>query len=304
MSGPRADADEEDFRLSIAGAQEKTALLLHEGRWCAPHGATPTTHIFKLPLGLVGNLRADLHQSVELEWLCMEFVRECGLPVAETRIGRFEDQVALVVTRFDRELSPDGHWWKRIPQEDLCQAMGVAPSMKYEADGGPGTHAIMDLLRASVNAEEDRRHFFAAQLLFWILGATDGHAKNFSLRLLPRGEFRMTPLYDVLSTYPIQGRGPGRLDPRRAKMAMAVSGSNRHYRLHDIHRWHWVAMGERMGVPDPPGIVAETIARATTALERVASRLPEDFPAALPEAVDAGVKAALRRIGSEPDVRA
>ena len=54
---------EEDFRISIAGAQEKTALLFHEGKWCRPRGATPTTHILKLPLGLVGNLQADIRQS-------------------------------------------------------------------------------------------------------------------------------------------------------------------------------------------------------------------------------------------------
>ncbi len=69
-SGPIAAKDREVFGLSIAGAQEKTALLLHRGKWHIPKGATPSTHIFKLALGIVGNMRADMQDSVELEWLC------------------------------------------------------------------------------------------------------------------------------------------------------------------------------------------------------------------------------------------
>ncbi|MGB8377726.1 MAG: HipA N-terminal domain-containing protein, partial [Rhodanobacteraceae bacterium] len=108
MPGRVPSDDQDAFRLSVAGAQEKTALLRQDGRWCIPHGATPSTHIFKLPLGMVGNLRADMQDSVEIEWLCMQIVREFGLPVANVEIGTFEDQKALIVERFDRQLSLDG----------------------------------------------------------------------------------------------------------------------------------------------------------------------------------------------------
>lgn len=302
-SGPLDTREADAFRLSIAGAQEKTALLKHRGRWCLPRGATPSTHIFKLPLGLVGNLRADLSASVELEWLCMEIARECGLPVAQVEIGRFEDQKALIVERFDRALSRDGKWWQRFPQEDCCQASGLPPSQKYETDGGPGIRRIMELLRGSEAAAEDRAIFFRAQVLFWLLAATDGHAKNFSLRLLPGGAYRLAPLYDILSIYPWMGRGAGQLDPRKARLAMAVEGRNRHYVLHDIHRWHWVAMGEQLGFTD-----AEWLERLPTAvvaaLERVAQRLPGDFPGLLFESVAEGVRQAARRLAGEPDRRA
>lgn len=301
---PGEHPDDDAFRLSIAGAQEKTALLHHRGQWCIPHGATPSTHIFKLPLGLVGNVQADMRQSVELEWLCMELVRAFGLPVANVDIGHFEDQKALIVERFDRTKAANGNYWLRIPQEDFCQANGLPPDRKYESDGGPGIAAIMDILRGSEDAAFDRARFFTTQVLFWMLAATDGHAKNFSLTLLPGGRYRQTPLYDILSTYPVQGRGAKRMDPRKARLAMAVTGENRHYLLHDIHRWHWVGMAERLGLSDgAEPIINGLVERAPEALHAVASRLPQGFPSELFDSVSAGVMAAAKRLGREPDRR-
>ena len=141
-------SEDDDFRISIAGAQEKTALLLRDGQWCLPRGGTPTTHIFKLPLGLIGGMKLDMRHSVENEWLCALILKEFGLPVAACQSMQFEDTKALVVERFDRT------WWThpeggqrlvRLPQEDMCQAMGIAPEAKYEADGGPGIDGILDL---------------------------------------------------------------------------------------------------------------------------------------------------------------
>ncbi|MDV2450582.1 HipA domain-containing protein [Xanthomonas hortorum] len=192
---PGQHGDNDNFRLSLAGAQEKTALLHHQHQWCVPMGSTPSTHIFKLPLGLVGNMRADMQASVENEWLCAQLLAAFGIPVAVTTMGRFQEQRALIVERFDRRLSPDGQWWMRLPQEDLCQAFGVSSSKKYESDGGPGIVAIMELLRQS-SQPSDREIFFKTQILFWLIAATDGHAKNFSLMIEPGGRFRMTPLYE------------------------------------------------------------------------------------------------------------
>lgn len=291
------------FRLSIAGAQEKTALLRYKNRWCVPLEATPSTHIFKLPLGLVGNVRADLGYSVELEWLCMELAREFGLPVARVEIGQFEDQKALIVERFDRRLARDGRWWQRLPQEDCCQALGLPSSRRYEADRGPGIRTIMELLRGSEQPDADRLTFFRAQLLFWLMAATDGHAKNFSLHLLPGGAYRLTPLYDVLSLWPILGFGARQIAPQKARMAMAVEGKNRHYVWRDIHRWHWVAMAERLGLPEAPALIDALIEQAPKALDRVGGRLPARFPEAVFAAVDRGMRAAGKRLAAEPDKR-
>lgn len=301
--GARFGSDDSDaFRLSLAGAQEKTALLRHRGRWCVPRGATPSTHVFKLPLGLVANIRADLSDSVELEWLCLELMRSVGLDTPKAEIGRFEDQRALIVERFDRRRAPDGKWWIRIPQEDFCQATGTPPTGKYEADGGPGIRQILDILRGSESAEDDRVAFFKAQIMFWILGATDGHAKNFSIFLRGGGRYRLTPFYDVLSTYPIQGIGAGRLDPRRARLAMAITGRNRHYLIRDIRRWHWTAMATALGLERPASaLIEELILAVPKAMASVGERLPEDFPRACFDAVAVGATAAVRKLASEPD---
>lgn len=140
---------EDDFRLSLADAQEKTALLRHDGQWLRPHGATPTTHILKLPLGLVGNSRVDLSSSVENEWLCLNLLREYGLPVPSCEILAFGTRQVLSVERFDRRLHPSGQWWLRLPQEDFCQALGLPPHLKYESDGGPGVRDLAQILRQS-----------------------------------------------------------------------------------------------------------------------------------------------------------
>jgi serine/threonine-protein kinase HipA len=305
--GPMAGAGHagtEDFRISIAGAQEKTALLRFEGRWCLPHGATPTTHIFKLPMGRVGNMRLDLAESVENEWLCAEILRAYGLPVAECEPLRFEDMKVLSVTRFDRAWFSSGDartWLVRLPQEDMCQATGTPPHLKYEADGGPGMGRVMGLLDTSMQAERDKRIFFQAQLLFWMLWAPDGHAKNFSLFLRPGGGYGLAPLYDVLSALPFLGEGPGKLSPFAAKMAMAVRSKNPHWFMREIARRHWLAVGERHGVVTPDGrgarfVVDDLVARTPEVVRAVRARLPQGFPQPLAERILEGLQASADKL--------
>jgi serine/threonine-protein kinase HipA len=172
--------DDDLFRISIAGAQEKTALTRWEGKWCLPHKATPSTHIFKLPLGLIGGGRVDASDSVQNEWLCAQIMDALGLPVAPTSIGRFEEQEVLIVERFDRDWRDGGTWIARLPQEDFCQALGVSPEKKYEQHGGPGMADCMRLLQGSQNGS-NTTFFMLTQLAFFLMAASDGHAKNFSI---------------------------------------------------------------------------------------------------------------------------
>lgn len=294
-------ADDTDLRLSIAGAQEKTALLWHDGQWQEPRGATPTTHIFKLPMGRIGNLQLDMRQSVENEWLCSRIVAAFGLPVAHCDMATFEDQKVLVVQRFDRALAADGTWWLRLPQEDMCQATGTPPTLKYESDGGPGILPIMKLLGGSEQAAVDRATFFKAQILFWLLGAPDGHAKNFSIRLGAGGAYRLTPLYDVLSAYPVLGTGAGQIAPQKVKMAMAVRARNAHYRMADIQRRHWNAIAKRCGVADTAeDWIGELLGRAPQVIAKLRDELPPGFPRYLVDAVFDGLADAAARLERMP----
>ncbi|EMN1925778.1 type II toxin-antitoxin system HipA family toxin [Burkholderia ambifaria] len=289
-----------ELRLSIAGAQEKTALLRHGKRWLLPAGSTPTTHIFKLPLGRVGNMQADMRTSVENEWLCSKIVAAYGLPVAACDIGRFDDQKALIVERFDRRPSRDGTWILRLPQEDMCQATGTPSGAKYESDGGPGIATIMGILANSAEAAQDRKNFFVTQLVFWVLAAIDGHAKNFSIAHLPGNTYRSTPLYDVLSAHPIIGTRRNQLPPRRARLAMAVCGKNRHYVIADIQPRHWIAQGARVGLTEEEvrAAMADVAARTEPAIADVASRIPADFPADVADAIFDGMRRQARKLGA------
>ncbi len=292
----------DDLRISIAGAQEKTALLWHTDQWCRPLGATPSTHIFKLPLGLVGNMRADMSDSVENEWLCAQILAQLGLPVADCEMARFGQRKVLVVDRFDRALQqPQGRapWIARLAQEDFCQALGVAGERKYENEGGPGIRAILRQLDNSSRADQDKLVFVSTQLAFWLMAATDGHAKNFSIFLERGGGYRMTPLYDVLSVWPIMGTGPNQVHPRRAKLAMALRSKNTHYHLHEIHTRHWQVLARQSGVPDAFDHMVALVLLVPDALERVEAQLPAGFPQRVFKTIRTGMLAQARQFISE-----
>lgn len=283
---------DEDLRLSLAGAQEKTALLRHGNQWLLPHGSTPTTHIFKLPLGLVGHMKADMRTSVENEWLCSKIMSAYEIPIATCEIEHFEDQKALVVERFDRTPSSDGSWIIRLPQEDMCQATGTSPLRRYQSDGGPGIAQIMELLLGSDDADRDRKNFFKTQVIFWVLAATDGHGKNFSIAHLPGRRYRATPIYDVLSAHPVIGKGKNQISPQKAKLAMAVRGTTNYYLIDKIQRRHWINQARQVsvGAEAAEQSIEEVIGSTDAVIEKVRPLLPEDFPLDLAEAIFSGMK--------------
>lgn len=294
--GAARDPDD-DFRISLAGAQEKDAFLHWNGRWMKPRGATPTTHIFKLPLGLVGGRRADFSTSVDNEWLCLRLLAAYGLPVASAEIASFGSQRVLVVERFDRAASRDGTHLLRLMQEDFCQATGTSPLVKYEAEGGPGLAALATLLQQSIDAERDLRTVMAAQILFWMLRAPDGHAKNFSIHLLPGGRFRLAPLYDVMSAYTAMGDGPNQWSPRELKLAMALVGKNRHYEAEHIQRRHFNSTARRLGFgEDAEALLQDFIARTPAVVEQVQREVPPGFSQLVLNKVLAGLLRAARAL--------
>lgn len=291
VTSPAASGVESEFRISIAGAQEKTAFLRHNGRWCRPAGSTPTTHIFKLPLGLVGNRQADMSTSVENEWLCAKIAAAFGIPVAASTIEQFGPHKVLVVERFDRQLHSGGKHWLRLMQEDFCQATGTPYTRKYQADGGPALADIARILRSSSESQRDLEMLLRSQLLFWLLAATDGHAKNFSIRLLPGGQFRLTPLYDVLSAWPVIGKRTNEIPAEKVKLAMALPGERPRYLLQTIHRRHFEELGKRLGLGDRTTTIIDEMAAQTADVLAAARRgLPRGFPAAVLDRVLDGLE--------------
>lgn len=257
------DPEDDDFRISIAGAQDKTALLKLEGGWHRPVGSTATTHILKPAIGVILD-DFDLSDSVQNEFVCMKFCEALGLKVAGVEIKAFEDQLALSVERFDRLWTSDGRLI-RLPQEDFCQALSIPSTRKYQRDDGPGIGAILERLKESDRPFEDRKLFLKAQIVFWLIGATDGHAKNFSIAHTPRGGFGLTPLYDVLTAQPLVDAG--RLRRNRFKLAMSV-GENNHRRMDKITRRHYQQTADAAGLEKK-------------LVEKICAEIEADLPTAL-----------------------
>jgi serine/threonine-protein kinase HipA len=298
---------EHEFRISVAGVQEKTALLFHEGRWLRPLGTTPTTHILKPEIGTIPTSGGviDMTASVDNEHYCLKLLEAFGLPVAQTEIMTFGKRRVLVVERFDRQWQEDGRLL-RLPQEDCCQALGVPPTRKYQATveghrNGPGIVDVEALLRGSDEPTEDRAAFFKSQILFWLIGATDGHAKNFSIFLRPGGGFKLTPFYDVITA---QTAFDEKQIPHKSfKLAMSV-GKSRKYKVLDIAGRHFVETGReaRLGPTIVREVIASVLESADAAPGKALAAMPWDFPTAIHESVTGAIALRLRMLEGALDV--
>ena len=284
---------DQDFRISLAGAQEKTALLRKDGQWFKPSGTSATTHILKPQIGRLPN-GVDLSDSVENEYFCLKLLAAFGVPTAQAEITEFGARRTLIVERFDRLWTNDARLI-RLPQEDCCQALSVPPTRKYQSEGGPDIGGIVDLLRGSDDPAGDIAIFLRAVIAFWLLGATDGHAKNFSIFLMPGGRYRMTPLYDVLTTQP--SLDAQQITRRQFKLAMSA-GTSRHYGVSDIMPRHFVQTAERSRVGDVQvrQIFDDLAANVARWMDDVIAALPTGFPDRLVTSVRGGVLSRLRLV--------
>ena len=198
-------------QFSLAGIQSKTALLGRNGRWGAPAGATPTTHILKPAIPGFGD--HDLN-----EHLCLDAARRAGLLAVKTQVTQFGDESAVVVERYDRRFA--GRDIVRVHQEDICQALSVPPSGKYQRDGGPGPREIAALLRRLMPpgpAYAATWRFADALIWNWLIAGTDAHAKNYSI-LLAGNDIRLAPLYDISSALPYG------VHEKKLRLAMKIGG--------------------------------------------------------------------------------
>src|ERR1043166_2556667 len=137
---------------------------------------------------------------------------------------------------------------------------------------------IMRLLLGSTNPTKDRDNFFRSQILFWLLAAIDGHAKNFSVFIEPEGKYRLTPLYDIMSAYPLMEKK--QLQAQKIKMAMALKSKNNHYHWHNMQRRHFLetAKAANYSVERAEIILDEILQQVDLVIEQVSAQLPKQFP--------------------------
>ncbi|MEV6282843.1 type II toxin-antitoxin system HipA family toxin [Kribbella sp. NPDC051770] len=247
-------------RWSLAGAQSKIALFRSpEGRWGVPCDSTPTTHILKPSMPTFERHHLNEH-------LCLRAAQLCGLPAATTELLASDRYDVLISHRYDR-LHDAGGQWRRLHQEDICQALSVPPSKKYQDDGGPGVREIGNLLAGSStrSSRADNLDRMFDYLVYNVaIAATDAHAKNFSV-LLGSRDVRLAPLYDVGSMLPYH-RDPG------LKSALKIG---RTWAMAKVTEQDWTAVGRQLGLDSD-----EAIGR----MRAVRQRVPEAFQRAAHEA--------------------
>jgi len=273
-------------RLSLAGAQDKLPVFLHDDRLHIPVHAEPTTHILKLPSRRFSHLCAN-------EAFMNRAAAALGLEVARTVLVTDRSIPYLLVERYDREVQADGFLVKRLHQEDLCQALGYPATRKYEEEGGPSFGRCYTTVAAAVDAPLPA----TLQLLSWaafnvIAGNSDGHAKNLALLHPEPGRTVLAPFYDLVST-----RAYKELDRH---LAMRIGGE----RDPDlIGRAHVEALARALEIG--PAVVEK---RAIDIAERCLDRIdtvaadflvehgPQPILQTLPRAMKKRARALLRRI--------
>jgi serine/threonine-protein kinase HipA len=262
-SATRAAGDEGQF--SLAGAQPKTALF-HDPvrhRWGVPEGRTPTTHILKPATG-------EFEGFVQNEHFCLRLAASLGLTATKSWVEDFGGLPVIVIERYDRVAR--GGRVHRTHQEDLCQALGVRPQIKYQNQGGPSVKQVAELLwEHSAAAVRDVRQFADALLFNWLIVGTDAHAKNYSILLGAEDGPRLGPLYDVASAIPY----PRQIDPRKANLAMKIGG---HYRVREISRrdWQSCARDLRLRPAEVIGSLEAMMERIPASAQRVATEMEAD----------------------------
>ena len=200
----------------------------------------PTTHIIKPAIPGFDGL-------VENEHLCQDVAARLDMPAARSLVLML-DQPYIVVERFDRlPPAPGTELPRRIHQEDMCQALGLMPTKKYQEDGGPGISQITTLIRrVSASPEVDVDRFLKANMFNWLIGGTDAHAKNYSFLITAGDEIRLAPLYDLSSQLPYP-------DLIAQRLAMKIGD---HYDFALVTPADWRALARTCGV-DEQQVISE-----------------------------------------------
>jgi serine/threonine-protein kinase HipA len=195
--------------------------------------------------------RPNLADQDVNEHLCLVAARKLGLDAAESLILPFGDERAIVLGRYDRAYSGDDVI--RVHQEDVCQALGIAPAEKYERGDrirpgrGPGVVKMIELMREVQPVAEalaSAEHYIKALAYNWLIYGPDAHGKNYSI-ILDGSHAQPSPLYDISSVLPYPGSADreGEFNLRTMAMAMSINGK---YQNNLIVGDDWAALADRL----------------------------------------------------------
>lgn len=253
----RTRVDISQGRFSLAGAQSKTALRKVGKKWYLPTGLEPTTHILK-PM-----LKTHPDDYAYNEHYCHSLAARTGIKVAQSQVELIGEHTVFVSVRYDRFALPDGKYI-RLHQEDICQALGIHPSEKYESDGGPGIAAIMQLLLSAKDGRIARERFIDAILFNYLIMGTDAHAKNYSLIYGRDGDFTLAPLYDLSSYLPYVSQ---RKDMR---LAMRIG---KDYKDQSILKSNFIQLCKQCNYPE-----SRLFTQANAMIEKIQVEVPKLKP--------------------------
>lgn len=253
----------DEIRMSLAGAQEKLGLRLDpDGSMYLPEGTAASTHIVKPE-----NASADFPFCPANEFFCMRLADELKIPVPKVDLRHLPEPL-YVIERFDRtrpkpKKGEEGAPIKRLHQIDLCQALGVSPTRKYESEGGLGLHHLFEVL---LGPFIDRPAVAVNAVVQWVafnylIGNLDAHAKNIAF-LLRGHKAEVAPFYDMLC---VEAYLP------RATMSMSIAGENKPGWVEGIH-WDALAYEARVA----PRLVRGVLTRMNAALPDAISKVIGD----------------------------
>lgn len=221
----------DDLRLSLAGAQDKAAVSLIDGKVALPQLGSPTTHILKPAIHL-------LKDTVQNEYLCLRVARGLSFNVPHVEMRLAQDIPYLLVQRYDREII--GNQLRRVHQEDFCQALGILSSHKYQSEGGPDFRQCFELLKMTEMPAKERNRLAEIAVFNYLIGNTDAHGKNFSLLHSSSGGITLAPFYDLLCT-----QAYSKLTKR---MSMDIGGE---HQIANIRAEHWEKFSKAIGFTYP-----------------------------------------------------
>ena len=250
--------DEEDgVLLSLAGVNDKAAVVVVNKQVALPHYGFPTSHILKPDI-------SALPESIRVEHFCLLLAKECGQSVPHSKIVKAGDQVFMQMARYDRMLvKKDGKdSLARLHQEDFCQALGYGPEKKYERKGGPGWKECFALMGKTENPVEATNALLGRAIFQYLSGNPDAHAKNYSLLYRRDGSTRLSPFYDLNNAAAFKAN----FKSVKPLMAMAIGGE---FNRDNVTPEHWTALAEECGL---------SVSSVRTQLETLSRRIIEAAP--------------------------